>query len=313
MTGNTIFFVRKENDPRELILGIHGFGHSFPEAYTTWDKEVKGSETHQRIVRYRLGRISCLVRFECDGYLKDNDLDVDTSNLCLTMSNVSDSNFDGDKLLGILQDTTVTQQANETSANIDRLTLKRGGSAVPQSSIFDLKTRSARYKTEIEMGDLYPLLWIKQIPNFIIAYHDGAGLFRDIRVQDISKDVSTWEKENITTLVNFSKLLEKIIEFARSDTRGLLEVYFSGQGGLQIRSQYGQGMHALPADLMEKWASDKTKLDSAERVTSNDDDGDPSEAFDSGFSWRAGLDEDVEPDYTACSAEDCGYCGKCTY
>ena len=30
--------------------------------------------------------------------------------------------------------------------------------------------------------------------------------------------------------------------------------------------------------------------------------------FDTGFN-----DSGSEPDYTACSAHDCGYCGKCTY
>lgn len=65
--GNSVFFVRKENDPKEIIEGIRGFGHSFPEDNTTWEPEMKGSETHQRVIQYRLGGLSCLVRFECDG------------------------------------------------------------------------------------------------------------------------------------------------------------------------------------------------------------------------------------------------------
>jgi hypothetical protein len=34
--------------------------------------------------------------------------------------------------------------------------------------------------------------------------------------------------------------------------------------------------------------------------------------YDSDKGWSYGSDGE-EPDYTACSAEDCGYCGKCTY
>jgi hypothetical protein len=67
--GKTVFLIRKENDPKELIEGVRGFGHSFPDAYTSWPSEVKGSETHQRIVQYQLGGLQCLVRFECDGFL----------------------------------------------------------------------------------------------------------------------------------------------------------------------------------------------------------------------------------------------------
>jgi hypothetical protein len=49
--SNTVFFIRKENDPREVIPDVRGYGHSFPEANTTWENDVKGSETHQRIIR----------------------------------------------------------------------------------------------------------------------------------------------------------------------------------------------------------------------------------------------------------------------
>lgn len=32
--GSSLFLVRKTNKPRELIERIHGYGHTFPEAYT---------------------------------------------------------------------------------------------------------------------------------------------------------------------------------------------------------------------------------------------------------------------------------------
>lgn len=51
--GNTVFFVRRENSPTELIPDVRGYGHSFPEAYTTWGSNVKKSESHQRIVGYQ--------------------------------------------------------------------------------------------------------------------------------------------------------------------------------------------------------------------------------------------------------------------
>ena len=66
VVGKTMFLIRKENDPKEVIEGVRGFGHSFPDAYTSWPSEVKGSETHQRIVQYQLGGLQFLVRFECD-------------------------------------------------------------------------------------------------------------------------------------------------------------------------------------------------------------------------------------------------------
>lgn len=60
--GKTLFLIRKENDPKQFIEGVRGYGHTFPDAYTTCPEEVKDSETHQRIIQYDLGGLQCLVR-----------------------------------------------------------------------------------------------------------------------------------------------------------------------------------------------------------------------------------------------------------
>ncbi|KAL2255186.1 hypothetical protein VTK26DRAFT_3909 [Humicola hyalothermophila] len=67
---NTVFLVRRENSPTELIPDVRGFGHTFPEANTTWEPDVKGSASHQRLLRYDFGGLDILVRFEADGYFK---------------------------------------------------------------------------------------------------------------------------------------------------------------------------------------------------------------------------------------------------
>lgn len=309
--GNTVFFIRKENDPKELIKDVHGFGHTFPEAYTTWEQEVKGSETHQRIVQYALGNLKCMVRFECDGYIKDDPIGNLASSTLATSNNTSNSTSDEDDLLKSLQDTAISRPLKTTTSGSEALTIKHGGSEVPQRSIFDLKTRSSRAKWGINMDDIYPLLWVKQIPNFIAAYHDGFGLFNDTRVQDVREDIQKWEKDNMKAIRRLSILLEKIIEIAKEDARGLLDVYFAGAGGLEIRSQHGEGMHALPSELMERWADNEA----AHAVSGSDASDDTDQKFydfESDDDWKADSDEE-EPDYTACSAEDCGYCGKCTY
>jgi hypothetical protein len=180
---------------------------------------------------------------------------------------------------------------------------------VPQSSIFDLKTRSGRYGANIDMGDIYPQLWIRQIPNFIVAYHDGAGLFEDIRVQDVRADVKAWEKENTAAIQRLAVLLDKILTFAR-ENEGLLEVYSPGNGGLELRRQHGHGQHVLPHGLRNEWVDEGgVNVD----FSAADDDGYGSgRGYDSDDRGKSDSDSD-EPDYTACSAEDCGYCGRCTY
>lgn len=309
VVGDTVFFVRKENDPKELIKDVRGFGHTFPEAYTTWDSEVKGSDTHQRIVKYEFGRLNCLVRFESDGYIKGATTNSNTSR------SRDSSKTEHSDLLEALQGTAISQAINPTSHNNGDLVIKHGGSQIPQHSIFDLKTRSGKHNRVIDMDDIYPLLWIKQIPNFIIAYHDGNGLFHNIKVQDVKKDVQAWEANNEDAIRRFSILLNKIIKIAKSDTRGLLDAYFSGSGGLEIRSQHGEGTHALPVDLMNKWADDGPQFGSTGCGASQDEDCKYEFDLGSDLDWESDEDDedDEDLDYTACSVDDCGYCGKCMY
>ncbi|KAJ5504067.1 hypothetical protein N7463_006941 [Penicillium fimorum] len=69
--GNTVFFIRRENSPTEMIPDVYGYGHTFPEAYTTWSARVGGSESHQRVMEYKFAGMQCLIRFEADGFLPD--------------------------------------------------------------------------------------------------------------------------------------------------------------------------------------------------------------------------------------------------
>ncbi|KAJ4358244.1 uncharacterized protein N0V89_002824 [Didymosphaeria variabile] len=245
LVGSTVFLVRKEDDPRETIEGVHGFGNTFPEAYTTWEKEVEGSETHQRMCRYDLGRFNCVIRFECDGYLPTGSEKIASSTVETKSSNIDD-------LLNNLKNVIVGQG---TTYDVNLLSLKQGGTVIPQHNIFDLKTRSARSRKFIDMDEIYPQLWIKQIPNFIVAYHDGAGTFptSDIHVQNVSYNIQAWERQNQAGIQRLLVLLDKIVDLARQDGAGLLEVHCPSVDRLEVRRQYGQGVHALPSELRAKW------------------------------------------------------------
>lgn len=167
--GDTVFFVRKENDPRELIEGVRGFGRSFPDAYTTWPEDVKGSETHQRIVQYSLGGINCLVRYECDGFFDDTATANDTATATASLSaKVKPASTDA--LTEALSSTTISTP--KLSSN-GPLSIKQAGKPIDLASIFDLKTRSNKHGKLLKMDDITPQLWVKQIPNFIVAYHNG--------------------------------------------------------------------------------------------------------------------------------------------
>jgi hypothetical protein len=307
--GNTVFLGRKENSPTELIDGVKGYGHTFPESYTTWEADVRGSETHQRLVQYKFGGLKCLLRFECDGYLPASEKTVAPQNETSSPSILVDSD-----LAQHLQTTSVSAPLPRTAKP---LSLKTGGSVVPQSSIFDLKTRSRRWGKDINMEDILPLLYIKQIPNFIVAYHNGAGLFEpdNIEVQSLQRALHQWETDNKSALERLAVLLRKIIEVAKNDEEGLMEVYCPSSACLDLRKQHGEGSHTLPLVLREEWEGNvyNTGDDSGsdENLTGKVYGIDIGDKFDAAFDSDS--DDGGSKDFTACSVDMCGYCGKCTY
>ncbi|KAK6815538.1 hypothetical protein RU639_008813 [Aspergillus parasiticus] len=166
--GSTVFFVRRENSPTETIPGVRGYGHTFPEASTTWEEGVKGSESHQRMVQYNFAGLRCVVRFEADGYFPTSPI----SQAGYALNEVQNR---ADLLSALFEESTVTSHAPEDK---EHLVIQTGGQSVSQSSIFNLKTRSFRRKDDSILGEELPRMWVSQISNFNLAFHED-GLFND--------------------------------------------------------------------------------------------------------------------------------------
>lgn len=152
-----MLFARKEGSPTELITDLRGYGHTFPEAYMTWDFDVRNSCSHQRIIQYEFGGLKFLVRTETDGFVKEADAKAPSS-----VAN-STSQLSLDDVLG-----TIAVSSTEVSQD-EQLQLKAQGMRVRQDQIFDIKTR-ASYKP-FDMNEILPRLWVNQTSKFLIAYY----------------------------------------------------------------------------------------------------------------------------------------------
>ena len=303
--GDTVFFVRRENSPTELIPNVRGFGHTFPEMYTTWEADVKKSESHQRVVRYGFGGLNCLVRFEADGYHKD--LVSKGAEPRGAPEPTETGNLD-DILAAALGNSTIAAHPSEHDKP---LAVIRGGQRISRSAIFDLKTRSFRKKDQDTLGEELPRLWTAQINNFILAYH-VAGIFNDIQIRNVRHEIDDWERDNADTLRRFAGLLRKIVAFARSRTDRKFEVRRRAVDVLELREQEGGASSTLSAAVEARWVAGKS--DGSERPRDEPQGPDPRNIStiddeNDSFDWDEGSDKD----FTACTAEDCGYCGQCTY
>lgn len=296
--GDTVFFVRRENSPTELIPGVTGFGHTFPEAYTTWEAEAKGSVSHQRIIRYEFGGLDCIVRFAADGYHKD--LVSGGSEVGQRLEPAKADTFN-DMLASALSNSTI---AEYPSARDKSLSVIHGGQKIPRTAVFDLKTRSIRKKDQDTLGEELPRLWVAQLTNFILAYHTS-GVFEEIQTRNVHHEIEDWENENEDTIRRFAVLLRKIVAFARSRRDRKIEVRSGEVNVLELREQTEDVCKTLPAVVEARWIMgnlDGSNSSSDEsqgpdlRTSSEPEDG------NNPIDW----DEGSEKDFTACSAEDCG-------
>ncbi|KAI7163225.1 hypothetical protein KC349_g1517 [Hortaea werneckii] len=301
--GRTFFFLRRENTPNEMIPDVRGFGHSFPEAYNSWHEDLKGSSSAQRMIAYTFCGRRYIIRSETDGYLPEK--------------------LGGDGPTNVSIDLTSPVVVSAA----DALSIRNAGMIIPQSAIFDLKTRSTRRRNEDHLEEQLGRLWANRTPNFVIAFHDR-GLFTDIRKQDVQAKVDQWESEHTTELRMLGRMVEQIVKCCAASSDGRCEVVSGEIGELQLREVGGQFPRALPQDLKSLWTQGDPRTssslhdadaeaDAQKGVEAQDDKESDGERFgeeDCGRGagedgWSSG--EDL--DYTACSAEDCGYCGHCRY
>lgn len=248
--GTTLFLVRKTNSPREVIEDVRGYGHSFPDANTTWDHDVAGSASHQRIIEYNFGGLHCLVRSECDGFLP-NLVPGMTVPQSLPAQHIDNEGVP-DNLGDALSSFGLGNQLASSSSNI---IIRRAGNVIPQNLILDLKTRSTKVKDRVGTGvdDFLPRLWVNQTPNFILAFHEwGTFTPSNIHVKDITRLVSNWESNNADALHRLRDLLAKLIDTTSQEGRTQFEIRRIGTGPLEMWSEVRE-WSALPEDLKRRW------------------------------------------------------------
>lgn len=245
--GKKVLFVRREKKSTDIITGFRGFGFTFPEEYTTWDSEVKGSSSHHRIARFEMAGCKYLIRFESDGYLKEKAVVKNPfpSQQGADPDRGSVANFlsPGDSL-------NISEKQPKMEAG---LTLHRKGTEIDQAATIEIKTRAAH--KPLNMETVLPRLWMSQTTNVIAAYHKG-GRFDDIRILDVHEDLKSWEERHDGDLQKLDALIQHIIDTARSTKSRKCRIEGLESGKLKIR-ELGEGhQNALPEDLMKKLRND---------------------------------------------------------
>ncbi|KAL6872063.1 hypothetical protein J3F83DRAFT_733671 [Trichoderma novae-zelandiae] len=306
VVGRTVHLIRRENSPQEQILGVRGFGHAFPEAYTTWTPDVRPSKSHHRILKFRFGGLDLLVGHSADGYVEDEDEKIPSAAQPPTakdederIPSAAQPPAAKDEDLTSLLDNLSLGSASSPPGDSERLEVVDGGQITSQDSIFDLKTRSIKAIGRDTLGEELPRLWLARIARFILAHHTR-GTFNNVEVADVRDEIKDWEESHQEELARLSALLHRIQAIALEKDDTLLEIVRVEGGPLEIRKRLPDAGVALSDEVKEQWLK---WLGYAEDEESHEDTDTNSESASDGDSEGG--------DLTACD-EECGYCGKCS-
>ena len=303
VVGGVVHILKRDNAPDELLSGVKGYGHTFPEANTTWDVETAGSTSHQRVVKYTLGGLKILLRGEIDGYLPE----------LTPAGNSSRGKVSLDELVNGLKSSSLSPQIID--GDTSTITVKEAGSPVPQSSLFDLKTRSELRRGEDILGQQLPRLWRSQIPNFILAFHER-GTFRDTTVRNVQNQIDEWEKENAKGIAVLVTLLRRFVDIVTTNPGQKMEIRATVDSEIEVREQLPDAGDLLSPSVREKWERWLQKAPggsaTAPALGHESQKGSQYSSGDEDF-WFEYHSDSEEPDFTACAVDSCGYCGKCSY
>ncbi|PVH92136.1 geranylgeranyl pyrophosphate synthetase [Periconia macrospinosa] len=234
MVKDTLFICRRERNFGSLVHGPHdpGFGHSFEDAFTKTEEELKSSGGHHRVIRYRLGQLNCIVRFEVDAYYEDSD----ESNSASTSPQALE---DAINLMAHLD----LNQAPPQSAMKGATMVVRRGTFVSSSKLAEIKLGKS--------AGAIPQLWFGRTPHLLTGKHDG-GVVNSTRHTHEGLRFGEWEADNQDKL---RKLVSLLAELKRvvSKTQGKAAILLCRHKGAPLQIfEAKNGIRVLPADILAK-------------------------------------------------------------
>lgn len=211
---DTLFLTRRT--PKTFfIANAHGttkVGSNFESAFTTLEPGLEDSSSHHRVVRYALGDLKCVVRYEADACYEEDIKDPDViDQRCVNFfSSLSEEDLRAKckQMYSSTEPKSVAAAAADTSSHTS---VVFGGRIVPSSSLVELKTFQG--KSFCAKHHL-PQLWFGRTSNLIVGTHND-GTFHKLDALDLGSQLRGWEIEHQVELRKLTWLIAQLREIAR--------------------------------------------------------------------------------------------------
>ncbi|KAJ4366752.1 hypothetical protein N0V95_000081 [Ascochyta clinopodiicola] len=237
MVKDTLFISRKEKTARRMIHGAanSGYGHSFETTFTKPQAGLDQSSSHHRVIRYKLGGLDCVVRFEVDAYYEEEHAQgVSTA-----------AEMPIDDIVTSLTSLSISQtQASETIKGSTRVIVK--GPPVRSEKLAELKA----HKVE-RTGQAMPQLWFGRTPYLITGKHTD-GIVHTISCNNAGEKFEAWEEKNQDTLRKLVSLITEL-KTITSTTKDRTAIVLCKEKGAPLTVfSTKQTVPVLPADITKR-------------------------------------------------------------
>jgi hypothetical protein len=231
-----MFFSQWEEFRLMMINGHQdtGYGHAFENCVTAREPTMEDSMHHERVVRYELGGLECLVRFEADAYL-----------------NV-EGNGESREPLSI---PSLDPPAPKPSKPVLRPPYKlvhviSRGHCVDPDLIAEVKSCS---KPNFNINKTLPQLWFSQTKHLCVGFHKEGLVTKKFEMKDMTEELKKWEASNQKHLKNMIRVIKEIRGMAKTARRcTVLCTMVDGVKCLSVFNRKGD-MAIRPKVLKQCW------------------------------------------------------------
>ncbi|RAR13717.1 geranylgeranyl pyrophosphate synthetase [Stemphylium lycopersici] len=248
MIGKTLVISRKERSAQYMIHGAPnaGFGHSFERGFTRPDNGMDNSSGHHRVIRYHMGALDCVVRFEVDAYYDGEDGDAANEH----PSDMTDELAANMAKLAVADIKPPPQSRRKPKSNPanEPTTAIQKGTFISPTKLAEIKAKRLG-----RLADAMPQLWFGRTPYFINGNHEK-GTVHSVSVAHAEAGFGKWEEANQERLRKVVGLLEEIKEVVGGLREGKGILVHDVKGG-ELKVFQGKGGGVLPGDVVEKYWS----------------------------------------------------------
>lgn len=198
---DTLIIVRREDGFWRRSDG-KSYGFNFEKHFTTPTPDMADASSHYRAIRYRMGPLRVVCRFEADAY-------VDTA---------ADGMFDSEAAAAI-PPIPIEADLMKRPVFTYRAPFKvlRKGHFVPSEQLLELKTQAERPREDGQSNvSCQDQLWFGRTTHLYTGrYESGTGKILYIKKEDATERIKKWEERHQESLRKLVGLLTKLRDICR--------------------------------------------------------------------------------------------------